>query len=201
MRCSHSIFESQGGESSQQYRQRRLQTTLSFGVVLSESTVSVAEGGTDATYTVKLDADPTTPIKVDIANGGSSDASVSTALLTFTTADWDDEQTVTVTAVEDGGVESVEEVIITHSVDIDDTDFVWGGSFSPSADLLARVYDNDEAGILVSSSSLYVDEGSIATYTVELMGSPSQNVEVSQVFHMLRPRSVATGVGNWEDMM
>lgn len=146
--------------------------------MLSESTVSVSEGGPNTTYTVVLDSDPVTPLNVNLANGGSSEISVTPTQLGFTTADWDTEQKVTVTALDDGDVEGLSEVTITHSVGVPNSTYSWTGAFSPSSDLTARVYDNDEAGILISASTLYVDEGGIGTYTVKLMGSPSQNVEV-----------------------
>lgn len=146
--------------------------------MLSESTVSVSEGGSNATYTVVLDADPITPLNVNLANGGSSEVTTSTSSLGFTTADWDTEQRVTVTAVDDGEVEALSEVTITHSVVIPNGTYTWTGAFSPSASLTARVYDNDEAGVLLSVSTLYVDEGDFAVYTVKLMGSPSEDVQV-----------------------
>ena len=148
--------------------------------MLSESTVSVSEGGSNATYTVVLDADPITPLNVNLANGASSEISLSTGSLAFTTADWDTEQAVTVTAVDDGEVEALSEVTITHSVVIPNGTYTWTGAISPSASLTARVYDNDEAGILISASTLYVDEGDFSVYTVKLMGSPSENVQVGQ---------------------
>lgn len=174
------FFVLTGDASKQQeQQQRRLQTTgVPAGVVLSESTISVAEDGTYGTYTIVLDADPNTTLNVDLLNHATSEMSASATSLEFTSANWDTAQTVTVTAVDDDKAEALTELAITHSVDIPDADYVWTGAFSPSENVTVRVYDNDEAGILVSASTVYVDEGNIATYTVELMGSPSENVEV-----------------------
>lgn len=146
--------------------------------MLSESAISVAENGANATYTIVLDAEPQTPLTVNLANSASSEISISPTVLDFTSVNWDLEQTVTVLAVDDDRVESLAEVTITHSVVISDTDYEWTGEFSPSEDLTVRVYDNDEAGILISTSALYINEAGIGTYTVELMGSPSSNVQV-----------------------
>lgn len=144
--------------------------------MISESAVSVSEGGADATYTVVLNADPGTTLNVDIS-AASSEISLSESQLVFLTSDWADEQSVTVSAVDDGEVESLVEVTITHSVGIP-SGSAWNGVFYPDVSLIARVYDNDEAGVLVSPSTLYVDEAGSGTYDVKLMGSPSQNVEV-----------------------
>ncbi|CAM9307231.1 unnamed protein product, partial [Hapterophycus canaliculatus] len=158
----------------------RLQTSVDVDVVLSESTVSVAEGGAEATYTVGLSTDPdptVTTFNVDITTP-SSEITLSESRLVFSNSDWSAQLSVTVSAVDDSAVESLQEVIITHSVDIPGN-FVWNGNFSPSgADLTVRVYDNDEAGILVSSTTLYIDESGSITYDVKLMGGPSQDVEV-----------------------
>lgn len=151
--------------------------------MISESAVSVSEGGADATYTVVLNADPGTTLNVDIFTA-SSEISLSETQLVFLTSTWSAEQPVTVSAVDDGEVESLVEVAITHSVDIPDSS-AWNGEFSPDASLTVRVYDNDEAGIVVSKSTMYVDEAGSGTYDVKLMGSPSQNVEVLSMSFVL----------------
>lgn len=149
--------------------------------MISESAVSVSEGGADATYTVVLDADPGTTLNVNISTA-STEISLSKSQLVFLISNWADEQSVTVSAVDDGEVESLVETNIMHSVDIPNGS-AWNGIFYPDASLTARVYDNDEAGVLVSPSTLYVDEAGSGTYDVKLMGSPSQNVEVILPIH------------------
>ncbi|CAN0407318.1 unnamed protein product, partial [Ectocarpus sp. 12 AP-2014] len=130
------------------------------------------------TYTVSLDADPgaTVVVTVDISTA-SSDILLSASQLSFDDSNYGDAQSVTVSALEDGDVESLEEATITHSVSVS-SGYTWNGAVSPGADLTARVYDNDEAGIVVSTSTLYVDEGGDAGYEVKLMGMPSQDVVV-----------------------
>lgn len=157
-------------------------------VVISGSAVSVAEGGADTTYTVVLNADPGTTLNVDISSA-SSEISLSKSQLVFQSSDWSTEQTVTVSAVDDGEVESLIEVDITHSVDIP-IGSAWNGAFYPDASLTARVYDNDVAGVLVSTSTLYVDEAGSGTYDVKLMGSPSQDVEVLPMDGVVSPQSL-----------
>ena len=73
------------------------------GVTLSETgRLSVVEGDTE-TYTVVLDSEPTGNVTVtpEVRDGTDAAISVSGAL-TFTPADWDSPQTVTVTAAADG---------------------------------------------------------------------------------------------------
>ena len=71
------------------------------GVAVSPTALPVPEGG-DATYTVVLASQPTGPVTVtpSLAAGSSPDVTVS-GPLTFTAANWDSAQTVTVSAAQD----------------------------------------------------------------------------------------------------
>ena len=83
-------------------------------LVFTGAPVTVTEGRT-ATYTMKLDTQPTAAVTVDVA---SDDEAVATALptsLTFTTSNWDTTQNVTVTGVEDSNWQD-ETVAISHGV-------------------------------------------------------------------------------------
>ena len=57
------------------------------GVTVSETTLTVAEGG-DNTYTVVLDAQPTSDVVINVTKTGSADITVSPATLTFTGDNW-----------------------------------------------------------------------------------------------------------------
>ena len=72
------------------------------GVAVSPTELPVPEGG-DATYTVVLESEPTGPVTVapTRATGSSSDVTVSPTNLSFTAANWDTAQTVTVSAAAD----------------------------------------------------------------------------------------------------
>ena len=85
------------------------------GVTVSESTVSVTEGGATDTYTVVLDTAPTGDVVIAVTET-SADISVNPTTLTFGTGNWSTAQTVTVTAVDDSTAEEEETATITHSV-------------------------------------------------------------------------------------
>ena len=88
------------------------------GVTVSTARVSVNEGGS-ATYTVKLDSEPTASVVITPTSGDTGAVTVSTAAtndtLTFTTSNWPTAQTVTVTGVEDTDYAD-ESVTVTHAV-------------------------------------------------------------------------------------
>ncbi len=82
-------------------------------VTVAPTTADMTEGGTTDTYTVVLDSVPAS--NVNIAVAGDADCSVSPTTLTFTPANSNAPQTVTVTAVNDTDIEGAHTCTITHS--------------------------------------------------------------------------------------
>ncbi|KKZ10248.1 MAG: hypothetical protein TE42_10540, partial [Candidatus Synechococcus spongiarum SP3] len=82
-------------------------------LAVSSSDVNVDEGS-EAAYTVALAAPPAADVTVSVASDDTTAATVAPASLTFTTANWSEAQTVTVTGVEDTD-QGDESVTITHS--------------------------------------------------------------------------------------
>ena len=59
------------------------------------------EGGGTATFTVVLNTQPTANVTIGLSSSDTTEGTVSPASLTFTTANWNSAQTVTVTGVDD----------------------------------------------------------------------------------------------------
>ena len=97
--------------------------------------------------------------------------------LTFTTANWNTPQTVTVTAVDDATAESAESVTLTLTT-VDADTVAEYDSVNPD-DVVVTIPANDAVGVTVSQSTLSVVEGSTGTFTVVLDKAPSGNVKVS----------------------
>ncbi len=145
------------------------------GVTVSETTLTVAEGGS-ATYTVVLDAQPTSDVVINVTKSGSTDVTVSPATLTFTTSNWSTAKTVTVAAAQDA--DAVDDAAsITHAVvaasSADEFDAV------NIAGVAVTVTDDETAGVTVSETTLTVAEGGSATYTVVLDAQPTSDVVIS----------------------
>ena len=85
------------------------------GVTVSETALDIDEGES-GTYTVMLDSEPTADVAVTVTVPQDTDVSVDKTSLTFTADNWDDEQTVTVSAVEDADAATDAAVTITHTV-------------------------------------------------------------------------------------
>ena len=150
-------------------------------VVLSETALSVdEEDDTGATYTVKLATEPTEDVTVTVTGQAGTDLTLTglsaADALTFTTDNWNTAQTVTVTAAHDADGAD-DSVTLTHTAA--------GGEYaSVVATLPVTVIDDDRA-IVLSPTSLDVDEGSAtgATYTVKLATQPSAQVTVAVTGH------------------
>ena len=151
----------------------------SAGLVLSATTLTVAEGGS-GTYTVRLASQPTAEVTVTVG-GVSGEVTVDTDgdtggnqnTLTFTTGDWNTAQTVTVSADEDGDTDNA---TLTHTAAGGDYAGVTGDSVE------VTVTDDDTPGVATATTDGEATEGSAtdtATFTVVLNTVPSSDVTVT----------------------
>jgi hypothetical protein len=140
--------------------------TLQF--VTSVSTVNVAEG-TTATFQVRLTAQPSATVSATVARAsGDADITVqSGASLTFTTANWDTYQTVTLAAAEDMDTTNGTATIRVAATGI------------PNKDVTATEVDNDTLNFETNVSTVNVPEGSTATFQVRLTARPSADVNAT----------------------
>ena len=86
-----------------------------ISVTVSGGSTSVDESGTTDTFDVVLSEQPATSAVVSLSSSDPGEVTVSPATLTFTTENWNSAQTVTVTGVDDGEVDSAQTVTITLS--------------------------------------------------------------------------------------
>ena len=136
------------------------------GVQVSATTLTVPEGG-DGTYTVVLTSEPTGDVTVTPSRSGSSHVTVSPSPLTFTTADWNVAQTVTVSAGSDADAEH-DTATIEHTIAGAD----YGANGVTAADVTVMVTDGDTAStqVTLTVDPTAVGEGDGAT-TVTVTGT------------------------------
>ncbi len=92
------------------------------GVTITQSggTTNVTEGGATDTYTVALTSQPTADVNIALAN---TQTATNVNTLTFTAANWNIAQPVTVTAVDDAVIEGNHSGVITHIATSSDTNY------------------------------------------------------------------------------
>ena len=71
------------------------------GFTVSSISGNTTEAGGTATFTVKLSSQPTANVTIGVSSSDTTEGTVSPSLLTFTSANWNANQTVTVTGVND----------------------------------------------------------------------------------------------------
>src|SRR2546422_738762 len=69
--------------------------------VIPTSGLTTTEGGGTATFTVVLTSQPTANVTIGLSSNDLTEGTVAPVSLTFTTANWNAAQTVTVTGVDD----------------------------------------------------------------------------------------------------
>ena len=141
------------------------------GVTASETSRTVVEEGT-ATYTLVLDSEPTDDVRVTLSVSADSGFTVSEQYVTFTTGNWDEEQTITITGTSDDDAYG-NSGTITH--------LPTGGGYegAPADSISVTVTDDDTPGITVEPTTLGVTEGNSNTYTVVLDTRPGEDVTVT----------------------
>ena len=156
------------------------------GVTVSEVTSAlVSESGTDSSFTVVLNSQPTSTVTINVSVPDTTEGTItepapggSSTTLTFTSGNWYTAQTVTVAgvndAVADGNVGFTVMIGATSSADP-----AYNGSINPPDIVLANV-DDDSAGVTVSAGTTMVSEsGTSATFTMVLNSEPAANVSFS----------------------
>ena len=141
------------------------------GVTVSESALTIAEGGS-GTYTIVLDNQPTADVTIII--GGDRRVSRNPYDTTFTPSTWNTPKTVILGANQDDDAVD-ESVDITHTVAQGSAAEYFGLSID-GVDV--TVVDDDEAGVTLSKDRLTIAEGGSATYTVVLDTEPSGIVTI-----------------------
>ena len=138
-------------------------------------------------FTVVLDAQPASDVVITVVSSDTGEVTVNSPL-TFTPANWDTAQTVTVTGADDDLVDGTISSTITLAVDDANTD----DSFDAVADqtVSASTTDDDVAGftIVELDGSTDVDEsGTTDTFTVVLDAQPTSDVVILSLIHISEP--------------
>ncbi len=140
------------------------------GIVLAPADLTVPEGG-EASYTVRLSAEPSGAVTVEIETYSETDVTPNMTVLTFTGDDWHSAQAVAIRANEDDDTVNGS-ATLTHRAS-------GAGYDGVTEDLLVTVLDDDEAGLVITPRTLSLNEGAAGKiFTVRLASPPTGQATV-----------------------
>ena len=144
--------------------------------------VSSVSGDTDemakqASFTVRLRSEPTDNITIYVASSDTSEGTVSADNLSFTTTNWNADQTVTITGIADNLSDGDQSYAIRLMADNTTSDL--GYKYVDPEDVTLKNLDTEMGGYYVSSVSGDTDEmAKQASFTVRLRSEPTDNITI-----------------------
>jgi hypothetical protein len=139
--------------------------------------LETTEAGGIAQFTIRLNSQPAADVTIGLSSSDASEGTVSPSTLTFTIANWNTPQTVTVTGQDDYQADGdVAYQIVTGPATSSDANY----QGREADDLSVTNRDDDEAGLLiVAATPLTTSEaGQTASFSVALLSQPAAPVTV-----------------------
>ena len=146
-----------------------------------DTTMTEGDAAETASYTVVLNTQPTDDVVITLSGGSTTsvDGQLTTDVssLTFTGGNWDTAQTVTVTAVDDSGVEADPHDGVVTMTAASAGDASYDGI--AVADFSASITDNDATVSFASATATVAEDGSSVNLTVTRSGATIQAASFS----------------------
>jgi hypothetical protein len=148
----------------------------SAGFLVSGISGHTSENGDTATFTVSLISQPAANVTIPLASSNTNEGTVSPASLTFTPANWNTAQTVTVTGVND----TVTDGNVAYQINLGpttSTDGNYGGKTPPP---VAAVNDDNEPEVTIVATTPNASEPATnGAFTVSRTGSTAGPLTVN----------------------
>jgi hypothetical protein len=146
--------------------------------VVAETPIQLSEGAIQAaqltsSYQVRLTSQPTNDVTVVV--NVTAPVTASPTSLTFTPENWNVFQSVTLSIVDDA-IDQGESYDATISHTVSSEDPAYNGLIV--ADLPVLILDDDEAGVLITPSTLTITVGVTSTYSVVLTSQSLNPVQI-----------------------
>ena len=169
------------------------------GLALGALSQPTTEAGDQGTFTVVLTSQPTDSVTVGLSSSDTTEGTVSTPSLTFSTSNWDTPQTVTVTGVDDNVVDGTRVFNISFVLTSSDLNY----SGLAVSDASVPNVDNDVVGLTVTDASgVTTESGGTTTASVTLTSEPQGSVTVGVLSSdttegIASPSSIVFDSNNW----
>ncbi len=141
---------------------------------------NTSEDGTQATFTVRLNSQPTAGVTISLDSNDLTEGTVAPSSLTFTALTWSAPQTATVTGVDDFVTDGNMAYTLVTIGDMTTADAFYRG-LDP-ANVAALNLDNDTPRVNIvqsGGSTAAIEGGSGDTYTVVLNSQPTDPVTIT----------------------
>ena len=152
--------------------------TPGLNVVQSGGSTAVTEGGAGDTLLISLRSGPTADVTITIWTAGAGDIGLVPIQMTFTALNWQTQQSVALSAINDAFFEGPEAFTVT--ITATSTDPGYNGL---TADVPVTVTDNDAApglDVVQSGGSTVVTEGGAGdTLLISLRSAPTSDVTIT----------------------
>ena len=141
---------------------------------------NTTESGGTSTFTVKLNSQPEAGVAISVSSSNTDEGTVNPSSLEFSSSNWNTNQTVTVTGVDDSS-DPVVDGNKSYKINLGNT----VSSSTHYNDLKSGTLelsntDNESPGVTLSSSSLTTSEnGTNATFTVKLDQKTTSDVTIN----------------------
>lgn len=143
------------------------------GVIVNPVTgLTTSESGTTASFTVRLQSEPTADVTIAVSSNNTLEGKVNVSSLKFTKLNWKANQTVTVTGQNDDAQDGNQAYkIVLEPAKSEDKNY---NNTPDPPDVSITNIDNDSAGFIVTPTSGLVttEAGGKATFTVSLASKP-----------------------------
>ena len=144
---------------------------------ISSISGNITETGDNATFSVHLCTAPTSSVSFPVTSSDTTEGTVSTSTLSYSTSNWNTAQTVTVYGVDDTLSDDNQAFSVTLG-SVTSSDANYAGK-NPD-DVRVTNVDNETASITVSALSGNTTEmGGTATFTVVLDSQPTSDVSIA----------------------
>ena len=150
------------------------------GVVVGTISGNTTESGGTATFTVKLNSQPEAGVAISVSSSNTDEGTVNPSSLEFSTSNWNTNQTVTVTGVDDSS-DPVVDGNTSYKINLGYTvssSILYNDLKSGTVELSNT--DSESPGVTLSSSSLTTSEpGTNATFTVKLDQKTTSDITIN----------------------
>jgi predicted SpoU family rRNA methylase len=154
-----------------------LDNDLASVLILPTTGLVTSEAGQTASFDVRLGSQPTADVAIGLSTSDSSEGTIDTNGLLFTTENWNVLRTVTITGVDDDAADGdIEYSIIT--ADATSSDVEYNGL--DVDDIQVTNLDDDVANLVVTPTAGLVtnEDGGTATFSVVLTTQPTNDVVI-----------------------